>query len=257
MGRELITNLKFKKFRGNFDPNAFAEMLNDAYTANRNLDRWQKKSTFSPSTVGYGHGTCPRYWFIAFNGADFEDTFDALAIASMENGKQAHDRIQKLLMDNGIAKELEREILSDDPPIRGFADVIVNWNNEEVIGEIKTVKDEIFSMRQAAMAPTSSHLIQLLLYMWVEKIDEGFVLYENKNNNEVLVMPIMMTESNKALIEKIISWMREVHLNWKKEFLPERVFTKSSYACKNCPVRKECWSGEVGDIRIEKLEIPK
>jgi len=257
MGRDLITNLKFKKFNGNFDPNAFAKIVQECYESGRNLDRWQKKNTFSPSTIGYGHGMCPRYWFIAFNGAEFQDNFDAIAIANMENGKQAHDRIQKALQNSNVLKEIEREILCSDPPVRGFADMIIDWNNKEVIGELKTVKDEIFSARQASMAPTTSHLIQLLLYMWVEKIDEGFVMYENKNNNEILIMPIAMNERNKELIEKVIAWMREVYGNWQKEFLPERPFTKSSYTCKNCPIRKECWSGEQGDIKIEKLELPK
>ena len=180
MGRDLVTNLKFKKITGSFDPDTFAKIIDDAYLVGRNLDRWQKKHTFSPSTVGYGHGMCPRYWFIAFNGADFEDNFDALAIANMENGKQAHERLQALLSTTSVLKEVEREILSNDPPIRGFADLILEWTGQEVIGEIKTVKDEIFSARQASMSPTTSHLIQLLLYMWVEKIKEGFVMYENK-----------------------------------------------------------------------------
>ena len=257
MGRDLITNLKFKKFSGNFNPEAFSEMVQDAYMANRNMEKWQQKKTFSPSTIGYGYGTCPRYWFIAFSGTEFEDTFDALAIASMENGKQAHDRIQKIIQSTPVFKELEREILSEDPPIRGFADLVIDWSGIDVIGELKTVKQEIFSMRQAEMAPTTSHLVQLLIYMWVEKIDEGFVMYENKNNNEILIMPIKMNERNKKIVEEIVDWMREVHGTWKKGILPERVYTKSSYQCKSCPVRRFCWSEEVGDIRIEKLNLPK
>lgn len=257
MGRDLITNLKFKKYNGKFNPEAFAKLIDEAYTANRVMDKWNKKKTFSPSTIGYGHGTCPRYWFVAFSGADFHDTFDALSIASMENGKQAHDRIQKLLKDAGLAKEIEREILSDDPPIRGFADMIIDWAGQDIIGELKTVKDEIFSMRQAAMAPTISHLLQLLIYMRVENIDEGFIMYENKNNNEILIMPIQMNERNKELVDRVFDWMREVHKNWESGILPERVFTKSSYQCKNCPIKKECWSGENGDIQIKRLELPK
>ncbi len=257
MGRDLVTNLKFKKFSGNFDPEAFAKIVQECYLSDRKTDRWDKKKTFSPSTIGYGHGTCPRYWFIAFNGAEFEDNFDAIAIANMDNGKQAHDRIQKVLEHSNILKEIEREILCEDPPIRGFADMIIDWNNVEVIGELKTVKDEIFMARQASMSPTTSHLIQLLLYMWVEKVKEGFIMYENKNNNEILIMPIVMNERNEELITRVINWLREVRANWQQELLPQRPFTKSSYVCKNCPVRKECWSGEMGDIQIGKLELPK
>jgi CRISPR/Cas system-associated exonuclease Cas4 (RecB family) len=257
MGRDLVTNLKFKKVTGSFDPDTFAKIIDDAYLTGRNLDRWQKKHTFSPSTIGYGHGTCPRYWFIAFNGADFEDKFDAIAIANMENGKQAHERLQTLLQSTKVLKEIEREILCDDPPVRGFADLILDWTGQEVIGEIKTVKDEIFSARQASMTPTTSHLIQLLLYMWVEKIKEGFVMYENKNNNELLIMPIVMNARYEKIIEDVIQWMREVYANYKEDLLPERPFTKSASVCKYCPVRKECWSGEMGDIQIRALDLPK
>lgn len=257
MGRDLVTNLKFKKISGNFDPEVFGKMIDEAYTAGRNTDRWAKKNTFSPSTVGYGYGTCPRYWFIAFNGADFEDNFDAMAIANMENGKQAHDRIQTLLQSTHVLKEIEREILCNDPPVRGFADIILDWNGKDVIGELKTVKDEIFHTRQAQMSPSISHLVQLLLYMWVEKIDEGFVMYENKNDNQILIMPITMNERNRELIERIVEWMRVVYKNWKDDLLPERPFTKSSTVCKYCPVRKECWSSEIGVHKIEKLDLPK
>lgn len=257
MGRDLVTNLKFKKITGSFDPDTFAKIIDDAYLTGRNLDRWQKKHTFSPSTIGYGHGTCPRYWFIAFNGADFEDKFDALAIANMENGKQAHERLQTLLQSTSVLKEIEREILCNDPPVRGFADIILDWTGQEVIGEIKTVKDEIFSARQASMTPTTSHLIQLLLYMWVEKVKEGFVMYENKNNNELLIMPIVMNTRYEKIIEDVIQWMREVYANYKSDILPQRPFTKSSTICKYCPVKKECWSGEMGDIEIRSLDLPK
>jgi hypothetical protein len=30
MGREIVSNLKFKKVNGNFDPESFAKMLDDA-----------------------------------------------------------------------------------------------------------------------------------------------------------------------------------------------------------------------------------
>ena len=255
MGRDLVTNLKFKKTMGQFDPIAFGQMMNEAYTANRNLDRYAKKHTFSPSTVGYGYGMCPRYWFIAFNGCEFEDNFDAIAIANMENGKQAHERIQTLLEGAGLAKELEREILCNDPPIRGFADMIVDWYGTEIIGELKTVRDEVFAARQTSMAPTTSHLIQLLLYMWVENLDEGFLMYENKNTQELLLIPVHMNEKNIAKIDGLFIWLQEVYDNFKDGGLPMRPFKKTSSACKYCPIRKHCWDSEVGEVQIEPYEV--
>jgi hypothetical protein len=88
MGRKIIGNLKFKKADiDGFDANEFAKMLEEVYIGDGNQSGFKQKTTFSPSTIGYGHGNCGRYWFIAFEGAEFEEKFDAMARANMENGK--------------------------------------------------------------------------------------------------------------------------------------------------------------------------
>ena len=61
MGKEIVANLKFKKVTGNFDPSAFAKMLDDAYLSTKKGDQKQTKTSFSPSSLGYGSGNCPRY----------------------------------------------------------------------------------------------------------------------------------------------------------------------------------------------------
>ena len=44
--------------------------------------------------------------------------------------------------------------------------------------------------------------------MHIKEIDEGFFLYENKNTQEVLVIPVMMTDKNKQIIEELFLWLR-------------------------------------------------
>ena len=161
MSKQIVKSLKFKKVDG-FDYGEFSKMIDKAYNDRRRDKRDMKKKTFSPSTVGYGHGNCPRYWFIAFSGAEFDEKFDATAIANMLNGTYAHERLQKIIEETGVLKEIEREIVSEDPPIRGFADLILDWNDTEIVGEIKTTKDESFAHRQASMKPSSNHLLQIL-----------------------------------------------------------------------------------------------
>ena len=59
----------------------------------------------------------------------------------------------------------------------------MEYDNETVIGEIKTAKQEVWDTRQAEMSPSSNHLLQLLTYMKLKDAKEGFFLYENKNLN--------------------------------------------------------------------------
>ena len=266
MARDIVKNLKFKKYDGKFDVKEFAQMLDDAYIATKRPDGEMTKKSFSPSSLGYGHGNCPRYWYMAFSGAHFIDNNDAQAIANMAHGTQAHERLQKLIKNQSTdlfkttkinSVETEVEITNEYPPIRGFIDLIIDWDGSNVIGEIKTAKQEVWDTRQAEMSPSGNHMLQLLTYMKLKNINEAFFLYENKNTQELLLIPVQMTEKNKQIIEDLFVWMCEVYDNFKDGDIPMRPFLKTSYACKGCPIKKECWAGETGTVQIEAYEVPK
>lgn len=257
MGRTIVSQLKFKKIDG-FDYHKFAAMVETAYESTKRDGTGTLKKTFSPSTIGYGHGNCARYWFVAFNGADFEDNNDAMAIANMLNGTYAHTRLETIIEKTGVLKEKEREILNEDPPIRGFADLVLDWEGKEVIGEIKTANEEKFLIKQASMNANGNHLLQILTYMKVEGVENGFLMYENKNTQEICIIPVNMNEKNKKIIDDVFDWMREVYAAYTNNTLPTRGFTKTQWACKNCPVKTKCWKEmEDGEITIKSLEAPK
>jgi len=257
MAREIVKNLKFKKYPGKFDAAKFAEQLNDAYLSLKRPDGFMQKKSFSPSTIGYGYGNCPRYWYMAFSGAEFVDDNDAQAVANMQYGTEAHARLQKLISNFSEYRAQEVEIYNEYPPIRGFADLVMDYD-VNVIGEIKTAKQEVWDTRQSEMSPTSNHMLQLLIYMHIKEFDEGFFVYENKNTQEILVIPVMMNEKNKKIIDELFLWLREVYDNFKDGDLPMRPFTKTQSACKYCPLKKSCWSktAEVGTVQIEPYEVP-
>jgi CRISPR/Cas system-associated exonuclease Cas4 (RecB family) len=260
MARDIVKNLKFKKYEGKFDPKEFASLLDESYLSTKRGDGDMTKYSFSPSSFGYGHGNCPRYWYMAFNGAYFIDNNDAQAVANMAQGTQAHERLQGLISKmGGKTKSVttELEIKNEYPPIRGFIDLVIDWDGEEVIGEIKTAKQEVWDSRQAEMSPSTNHLLQLLTYMKLRNAKEAFFLYENKNTQELLIMPIQMTDKNQDIIDNLFLWLSEVYDNFKDGGLPMRPFTKTAYACKGCPIKKECWAGDTGEVQIEAYEVPK
>jgi CRISPR/Cas system-associated exonuclease Cas4 (RecB family) len=260
MGRDIIANLKFKKHEdGRFDPNEFAKMLEIAILEGKRPNEFTQKKTFSPSTVGYGNGNCPRYWFYAFTGAEFENNTDAMGVSNMDNGTYVHDRLQKVISKIPVFKQHEVEVTNDNPPIRGFADTFIEWNDEEVICEIKSIKEEGFALRQAEMKPLPYHLVQLLTYMKIRGDKYGFFLYENKNDQSILIIPVSMNEKNSEIIDYVFDWEERVYAAYKDGTLPERTFTKSTWACKGCPVQKLCWEDkkDLGEIRIEALVLEK
>jgi CRISPR/Cas system-associated exonuclease Cas4 (RecB family) len=257
MAKNLIGSLVTKPRDTKLDAKKYRLALGKAYLAGKNGIQFTTKKTFSPSTVGYGYGKCPRYWNLAFSGVDFKNSFNAQGMAAMNAGTQAHDRIQSAMgkVEYGKLVELEREVKVIDPPIRGFADAIIEIDGEEIVGEIKTVKSEGFDIRKDTSTGADSHVVQLLIYMKAMDMKEGFFLYENKNSHELACIPIVMSEENEKYANYIFDWMREVYKAWEEKKNIKRPFTEKSSNCNYCPIKIACWDKPDGRTKIEPLEV--
>jgi CRISPR/Cas system-associated exonuclease Cas4 (RecB family) len=235
------------------DKDALIEKIKSGYTVKR-VDKFQTKKTFAPSTIAYSHGECPRYWYLAFEGAMFADNADAYGGANMTAGTKSHERIQQAMEDAGILKNSEFKITYSDPPIFGYGDVILEWENEDLLGEIKTMPNEGFEYRKLAGKPKAGHLIQLLIYMKVLNKSKAILIYENKNNHELLIFPVELNEYSFKWVEDAFEWMRTVRKAWENKTLPEKNYRSNSKICKTCPIRATCDLAGSGEIKIKSLE---
>jgi CRISPR/Cas system-associated exonuclease Cas4 (RecB family) len=243
------------------DTQALIEKIQSGYTVKR-VDKFQTKKTFAPSTIAYSHGECPRYWYLAFEGAVFEDNADAYGAANMTAGTKSHERIQQAMMDSGIAEIFESEdgpttefkIINNDPPIFGYGDAMINWEGEQIVGEIKTMLNEGFEYRKKTLKPKTGHLIQLLIYMKILKKSKGVLIYENKNNHELLVIPVEVTDNYRQWIDQTFQWMRDVRKAWTEKTLPTKNYRSNSKICKTCPIQKACEDAGSGVVKLKSLE---
>jgi CRISPR/Cas system-associated exonuclease Cas4 (RecB family) len=245
-----------------FDSDAMIEKINLGYTIMRGPKHTQKK-TFAPSTIVYGHGECPRYWYLAFSGATFEDNTDAYGAANMTAGTLSHDRIQAAMMNSGIAKTYindknekttEFKVIHNDPPIFGYGDAMLDWEGEEIIGEIKTMMSEAYEYRKKTNKPKTGHLVQLLIYMKILGKSKGALIYENKNNHDLMIIPVEVNDGYIKWINYAFDWMREVRKAWEDQTLPTKNYRNNSKVCKSCPVKATCLEAGTGVIKIASLE---
>ena len=242
-----------KPHKASEDMTQLIEKINSGYIANRG-PRHQQKKTFAPSTIAYGHGECPRYWYLAFEGGTFEDHADAFAGANMTNGTKSHERIQKAMEDSGILVDSEFKITYNDPPIFGYGDVLLDWNGEEILGEIKTAMAEGFEYRKKSGKAKLGHLIQVLIYMKILKKEKAVLFYENKNNHELLAIPVQVNSYYVKWVDQTFGWMREVRKAWEDKLLPKKNYRSNSKICKTCPLVKVCAEAGEGDIKINSME---
>lgn len=249
--------LKAEEKVGNsfLDTKALIEKIQYGYIAKRE-PRFQQKKTFAPSTIAFSHGECPRYWYLAFEGTEFVDNADAYGGANMTAGTKSHERIQQAMADAGILKDSEFKVTYSDPPIFGFGDVILDWEGEDLLGEIKTMPNEGFEYRKAAGKPKTGHLIQLLIYMKILNKTKAVLIYENKNNHDLLVLPVEVQPGSYAVqwVNQAFEWMKEVRKSWEDKILPEKNYRSNSKICKTCPIRATCDLAGKGEIKIKSLE---
>jgi CRISPR/Cas system-associated exonuclease Cas4 (RecB family) len=229
------------------------DKINHGYIAKRGT-KFTTKKTFAPSTIAYSHGECPRYWYLAFEGADFEDNADAYGGANMTAGTKSHERIQQAMADAGILKDAEFKVTWQDPPIFGFGDVILEWEGKDLLGEIKTMPSEGFEYRKASGKPKLGHLIQLLIYMKILNKTEAVLIYENKNNHDLLVIPVEINDYKVRWVNQAFDWMKTVRKSWEDKQLPEKNYRSNSKICKTCPIQKTCADAGKGLIKIKSLE---
>jgi CRISPR/Cas system-associated exonuclease Cas4 (RecB family) len=230
------------------------EKIRSGYTINR-VDKFAQKKTFAPSTIAYSHGECPRYWYLAFEGAIFEDNADAYGGANMTAGTKSHERIQEAMGNvPDFLVDSEFKITYSDPPIFGFGDVILNWGGEELLGEIKTMPSEGFEYRKAHGKPKTGHLIQLLIYMKILGKSKAVLIYENKNNHDLLVLPVEVNDTYREWVNNAFQWMRDVRKAWVDKTLPTKNYRSNSKICKTCPLTKVCAEAGVGSVKIKSLE---
>lgn len=265
---DLIKNNNFNSLSKAFDTDAMEELLEEASAKGGRPDGFTKKKSFAPSGVGYGSGTCPRYWYYAFHGANFVYNNTARQRANMDAGTAAGERIAKLFERAGILNATEFKIINEDPPIFGYGDLAVTWQGEQMVGEVKTTRTEMFQTRASTMAAPGYQMIQLLIYMYVLQKDKGFFVIEDKNEHNLLIIPIRMTDDRRALVEEVFDWMRAVKKASDEDTLPKRPFTPKSMQCKSCPVWDTCWEGykrgsvngtdpNPGVVDLPPLKVPK
>lgn len=221
--------------------------------------RLKRKRTFSPSTLVWGNGKCPRYWWYAFHETWHESDITPFSKANMGSGTDAHMRIEKAALDSGVMLEDEVEIHHDDPPIFGYADGIVEWENITYVAEIKTMKDEAWSYRRVSGKPASYHVEQLLYYMKARDAYHGLLIYENKNTHEIQVFPITMTPENEEWIQQSFRWLRLVYKAYEDDTFVCKPYKRlNAKICKGCPVKETCFSDSEGVLKLPVLEsLPK
>lgn len=209
----------------------------DDHLALRNAPQQKKVGGFHPSYTNQ----CARYWYYLFEGVEMTTSFSPQTYRIFDNGHAVHERIYSYLRDLGILVAEEIPVTYDSPPIEGTADGIIDLNGHKLI-ELKSISNEGFHYRQLHKKPKDDHIRQAQIYMKCLDLPSGFVIYENKNNQEIL--PIYI-ERDDAFIDKLFKKYNGIYDAYLKREIPIQPYKRSSAKCAECDLADKCWSGNV------------
>jgi len=192
---------------------------------------------YYPSEIGY----CLRKsWYSFINPK--ETDIDLTKV--FEVGNMLHDYVCKVFASekNPEVELIETEspftIEVDDFIISGRIDnlVLLKGENKKVIVEVKSTK--LLSMMKE---PQESHVMQLQLYLHTKNIQDGVLLYVEKNT---LKSKTFTCRYDKAAYEQIINRFKQLHKHLKESSIPlpeARLQESKKWLCRYCNYRTECF----------------
>lgn len=162
-------------------------------------------------------------------------------------GDSIHEKWQNMFIKNGICVKNEARSFSEKYDLIFTPDAILNINNKLYVGEIKSMNT--FSFKKATSHPSGEK--QCLIYMHLLGIEDGFVLAEDKNDQNIKVFPVKY-DYKKVL--PYIDRLNEVQ-EMKKEFLENKVMparkcrSSDVKRAQSCNLRDCCFN--IGNGRVK------
>jgi len=205
-------------------------------------ERWVKWGGFHPSTTNM----CPRYHVYLFRGAMQQQNHNARVQRIFDNGHAMHRRMCEYFDKMGILLKEEFPLKHDDPPIEGTCDGIIEWDGPKLL-ELKSIGEAGFVYRRLYHKPKDEHYRQVQIYMRCLELDEAFVVYENKNTQEVL--PILV-QKNDEFTDKLFAKLRKTHKAYTDGKIPVRPYKQTSEKCNQCQLQAQCWSDPDEGVKL-------
>lgn len=191
------------------------------------------KGWFHPSAL---HTLCDRKLAFEYLGIKRKEyTIKGQTLRIFHNGSAMHRRWQAYFRAWGILVKHESRFSIESPPIRGAADAIIAHpiSKDHSIVELKSINSNGFSNLSG---PRDDHAGQLNIYLAGHKINDGMLLYENKNTQEIKIFPVKLDTTRWEQLQfRLLKIVKKI----LKGQLPD-IYNHDG--CQSCPFLYFCYS---------------
>jgi CRISPR/Cas system-associated exonuclease Cas4 (RecB family) len=203
----------------------------------------QDPGWFHPSNFG---NECDAFHAFRYLGAPAKENIDARTQRIFDYGDFREGYLQKYTAKAGISlinKPEDRRIEIPHLHIRGELD---NWvenpiTNKRYVIDYKTMRSGLW---KELTEVTKSHLLQLHPYQYAKETYLGYVLYENKDTQELKAMPSDFNGKiwQSEIVERIEKILSRLDIN---------VVDRTPVKCNYCPffANGVCTSNKIADLK--------
>lgn len=208
------------------------EKLNDYYLS---LTKRERKGYFYCTDVA----RCPRDVYYEMSGHKGEEE-SAKGMRRMRAGSHSHLRLLSDLHSAGVRVVASELSIPENELIHGRCDCIINDGKDDMVIDFKTSGDYGFNLLKEGNG-NKDHELQVQLYLHFFQKQWGLIIYENKNDNELLEIPV---EYNKELCEQALQNLKELKQKIDNKILPAIPQDIQKWKCSYCRFKKKCEEDE-------------
>ncbi len=187
-------------------------------------------------------GSCMRGTYLQRLGHKPDKEIDDRTLRIFDIGNKIEDWVVDLLKSQkGVIVETQTRVEDLKLNVSGYSDVIVQYNGEKVLYEIKSKNSRAFTwMDKKGEGANRHHEYQIWMYLKLLGLDKGNIIYISKDDMRVLEYPVML--ANKSLEQEVMSWLDTMNKCWEKRELPP-LPDKNAWQSKWCNYHKQCTKG--------------
>ena len=213
-------------------------------------DEWTRPrevNTFRSSEAG----DCPRALIYAIRGKKKQEISPELAML-FRDGDLHHDALRDMLKRVGRMTNVEypaRKTYTVPLPDGSTIDITLTGTvdcvfNGDFVVDFKSINRFSFQAlsKPYIAAKKRKYVYQIQFYMDILDKEWGCLLFKNKDTSAL--KEFWYKRSPEMLAQALVKLAKITKANLRGK-LVKRPFTKSSYECKNCPMRIHCWGSPV------------
>lgn len=272
----LIDNIKAEA-KGNrtiiqsSDAQALSKILNNAFYLNKNIDEETKfirqvmtRGAETQERIGLHASAlitgdkdfCVRQQVLSLMYRQLQgEQLPVGLIRIFEQGNAIHEKWQRMFIRAGYSKAGDLDVTQFNKKFRiSFTPDIIcqipEFYDGKMIGEIKSVNTYQFQK----MVRHPSAWKQLQWYMYLTGIHKGFVLSEDKNNQD---FKLEVYDFDQSIVDPFIDRAEQVKYYYKRVMSEKKMVKRPKDAnspeckrCTNCAMKNACWNINGGGVLI-------